>query len=127
MVLPRAHWLVRQAVVAESYDWGMAVWRRCENCHEPLKATVRSDARFCSSACRAAHSRWLRHYDEAVEIGLAFIWGVPTEQVVSCPVCGRRFALGHGHRRDARYDRSACRQAAYRARCARGATRSRNG
>ncbi|MER6075903.1 hypothetical protein ABT187_45595 [Streptomyces sp. NPDC001817] len=90
--------------------------RRCEHCWEPLRVTARSDARFCSKACKAAERRWRRHNREAVGIGIAFLWGVEDELVVHCPVCGRRFALGHGHRRDAVYCGHACRQAAYRAR-----------
>jgi hypothetical protein len=35
---------------------------------------------------------------------------------VAIYTCGRRFAHKHGHRRDAIYCSSACRQAAYRAR-----------
>lgn len=49
-------------------------------------------------------------------IGVAFLSGVEDELVVRCPACGRRFALGHGHRRDAVYRGHACRQTAYRAR-----------
>lgn len=92
--------------------------RRCRNCREPLKATARSDARFCSRACKATYRRRLRHRDEAFAIGVAVILGQEDEHVVRCPVCGTRFALGHGHRQDAVYDRPACRQKAYRARCA---------
>ncbi|MEV5441008.1 hypothetical protein AB0N23_00365 [Streptomyces sp. NPDC052644] len=33
-------------------------------------------------------------------IGVAFTLGEEPEQVVRCPVCGHRFVLGHGHRRD---------------------------
>lgn len=86
----------------------MEVWpdgRRCAQCREPLRAGARSDAKFCSRACKAAHRRRRRHYDEAVAIGLAYLWGEPTEHVATCPQCGRLFALGHGHRRDAVYDR----------------------
>lgn len=92
--------------------------RRCAyiNCSKPLPAGARSDKQFCSPACKAAARRWRRDYAEAVAIGLWFNLGVETELVAQCPVCGRRFALGHGHRRDSIYDRSACRQAAYRAR-----------
>ncbi|KWX04833.1 hypothetical protein TH66_06685 [Carbonactinospora thermoautotrophica] len=92
--------------------------RRCAFilCSNPLPATARSDAKFCSKACKAAARRWLRHNREAVGIGLAFIWGMEDEHVVRCPVCGKRFALGHGHRRDKTYCSHACRQAAYRAR-----------
>lgn len=92
--------------------------RRCAHCDEPLRAVARSDARYCSAACKQAARRSRADFDEAVEIGLAFIWGVETGLVVRCPVCRRRFALGHGHRRDAVYCRPACRQAAYRARLA---------
>ncbi|MFE3629511.1 hypothetical protein [Streptomyces goshikiensis] len=89
--------------------------RRCESCRAPLKATARADAQFCSPACKARSRRWRRHNGEAVAIGIAFLAGQDDEHA-RCPVCRRRFALGHGHRRDAVYDRSACRQAAYRAR-----------
>lgn len=92
--------------------------RRCRNCREPLKARARSGARFCSRACKATYRRRMRHRDEAFTIGVAVILGQEDEHVVRCPVCGTRFALGHGHRRDAVYDRPACRQKAYRARCA---------
>jgi hypothetical protein len=92
--------------------------RRCAYilCSKPLPADARSDKRFCDRTCRAANRRWRRHQAEAFAIGLAFIWGEKPEQVVRCPVCGRRFALGHGHRRDKIYDRDSCRQAAFRAR-----------
>ncbi|MDH6130349.1 hypothetical protein [Kitasatospora sp. GP82] len=78
--------------------------------------TARSDATYCSPACKAAARRRRRHNLEAVAIGLWFTMGIETEHVVRCPACGRRFAHKHGHRRDARYCCSACRQAAYRAR-----------
>lgn len=94
--------------------------RRCAYilCSEPLPANSRSDRMYCSRAHKAAARRWRRHNIEAVRIGIAFVWGVDDEHVVRCPVCGRRFALGHGHRRDTKFDRQACRQAAYRARLA---------
>ncbi|MFB7584561.1 MULTISPECIES: hypothetical protein [Streptomyces] len=88
--------------------------RRCAHCWKPLKATARSDARFCSPACKAAERRWRAHFLEAVAIGLWYTQGVETEHVAHCPSCGRRFAHGHGHRRDAVYCSHACRQAAYR-------------
>jgi hypothetical protein len=69
-----------------------------------------------SKACKAAARRWRLHNREAVGIGIAFLWGVEDELVVRCPVCGTRFARGHGHRRDAVYCSHACRQAVYRAR-----------
>ncbi|MER6253538.1 hypothetical protein ABT224_19505 [Streptomyces sp. NPDC001584] len=90
--------------------------RRCASCQVPLKATARADAQYCSRACKARSRRWRSHYDEAVDIGIAFLTGQDDDHVVRCPVCRHRFALGHGHRRDAVYDRPACRQAAYRAR-----------
>ena len=92
--------------------------RRCahHHCAKPLPVLARSDKRFCSAKCKAAARRWRRHYAEAVEIGQWFILGKETEHVVRCAACGRRFALGHGHRRDSLYCRPACRQAAYRAR-----------
>ncbi|MFJ9412495.1 hypothetical protein [Streptomyces sp. NPDC101393] len=90
--------------------------RRCARCWKPLRATARSDARFCSQACKAAERRWRQHYLEAVAIGLWFTMGRETEHVVRCPSCGRRFALGHGHRRDSVYCSHSCRQSAYRAR-----------
>ncbi|MEU7028936.1 hypothetical protein AB0A60_19875 [Streptomyces sp. NPDC046275] len=92
--------------------------RRCAYifCTEPLPVTSRSDKRFCSPACKQADRRWRRHQAEAVAIGLWYRLGVETEHVVRCPACGKRFALGHGHRRDAVYCRPACRQAAYRER-----------
>ncbi|WP_159057850.1 MULTISPECIES: hypothetical protein [unclassified Streptomyces] len=92
--------------------------RRCAyvNCSKPLPESSRSDKRFCDRACRAAHRWWLRHQREAFAIGLAYLWGEQPGQVVRCPVCGRRFALGHPHRRDKVYDRDACRQKAFRAR-----------
>ncbi|MFJ2752791.1 hypothetical protein [Streptomyces sp. NPDC087297] len=90
--------------------------RRCAFCRAPLKATARADAEFCSQACKARSRRWRSHYGEALAIGIAFLTGQDDEHVVRCPVCRHRFALGHGHRRDAVYDRPACRQAAYRAR-----------
>ncbi|MER5973339.1 hypothetical protein ABT112_27045 [Streptomyces sp. NPDC002055] len=90
--------------------------RRCAHCWKPLRATARSDARFCSKACKAAERRWRRDFLEAVAIGLWYTQGVETEHVVRCPACGRRFARGHGHRRDAVYCSHACRQAAHRAR-----------
>ncbi|MFR9675745.1 hypothetical protein [Streptomyces sp. TR02-1] len=86
------------------------------HCTEPLPATSRSDKQFCSAACKAAARRWRRHYEEAVEIGLWLTLGAETAHVVRCPACGRRFALGHGHRRDSVYCCHACRQAAYRSR-----------
>lgn len=92
------------------------MWRRCEHCDEPLRAAARSDARYCSPACKQAARRWRARRNEAVEIGLNLIWGVPTDLVVRCPTCGQRFALGHGHRRDAHYCGHTCRQVAYRAR-----------
>lgn len=92
--------------------------RRCAYifCSQPLPVRSRSDRRFCSARCKAAARRWRRHFEEAVEIGLSYTLGRPTEHIVRCPSCGRRFALGHGHRRDSRYCGPACRQAAYRAR-----------
>ncbi|MFF1650945.1 hypothetical protein [Streptomyces sp. NPDC058240] len=44
--------------------------RRCAHCWKPLRATARSDARFCSKACKAAERRWRQHFLEAVAIGL---------------------------------------------------------
>lgn len=92
--------------------------RRCAyvHCSKPLPENDRSDKRFCDRACKAAHRRWLRHQAEAFAIGLAYLWGENPKQVVRCPVCGRRFALGHPHRKDKIYDRDSCRQAAFRAR-----------
>lgn len=92
--------------------------RRCAYifCSQPLPVRFRSDRRFCSARCKAAARRWRRHFEEAVEIGLSYTLGRETEHVVRCPSCGRRFALGHGHRRDSCYCQPACRQAAYRAR-----------
>ncbi|MGW4894103.1 hypothetical protein ACWEQL_17795 [Kitasatospora sp. NPDC004240] len=90
--------------------------RRCAYCWEPLRATARSDAQYCSPKCKAAARRQRHHYREAVAIGLWFTMGIATDLVVRCPACGRRFAHKHGHRRDAVYCSSACRQAAYRAR-----------
>ncbi|MFF5265315.1 hypothetical protein ACFY4C_41075 [Actinomadura viridis] len=93
--------------------------RRCGNCGKPLRATARADARYCDRACKAAARRRRQHDQEAVEIGIALLARQECELVGTCPVCGKRLALGHGHRRDAVYDRQACRQAAYRARRAR--------
>ncbi|MFI8370943.1 hypothetical protein [Streptomyces sp. NPDC085466] len=92
--------------------------RRCAYvlCSKPLPEGSRSDRRFCERACRAAHRRWIRHQREAFAVGLAFLSGEAPAQVVRCPVCGRRFALGHPHRRDKIYDRDSCRQKAFRAR-----------
>ncbi len=54
-----------------------------------------------------------------------------TDAARRCPVCGRRFVPGHPRRRDAIYDRPACRTAAWRARrrelATRAVTGSRNG
>ncbi|WP_331756629.1 hypothetical protein [Streptomyces decoyicus] len=86
-------------------------------CSQPLLAGARSDKQYCCPAHKAAARRWRQHNLEAVGIGIAFIWGIDDEHVVRCPVCGTRFALGHGHRRDSTYCGHACRQAAYRARC----------
>ncbi|WP_333740730.1 hypothetical protein [Streptomyces sp. IBSBF 2806] len=80
------------------------------NCSKPLPEDARSDKQFCDRTCRAANRRWLRHQREAFAIGLAYLWGEQPGQVVRCPVCGRRFALGYPHRRDKIYDRDACRQ-----------------
>ncbi|MEW1677959.1 hypothetical protein AB0O47_32700 [Streptomyces noursei] len=92
--------------------------RRCAHvfCNQPLPARSRSDRRYCSAAHKAAERRWRHRYVEAVGIGIAIICGEEDEHVVRCPVCGVRFTLGHGHRRDSIYDGPACRQAAYRAR-----------
>lgn len=92
--------------------------RRCAyiNCSKPLPVTARSDKQFCDRKCKIANLRWRRHRLEAVAIGLWFTLGRETEHIVRCPVCGHRFALGHGHRKDSAYCRPACRQAAYRAR-----------
>ncbi|MDT0544906.1 hypothetical protein [Streptomyces lonegramiae] len=98
--------------------------RRCRHCWQPLRATARRDALYCDRACKAAARRLRRHRAETTYIAIAFINGEETEHVVRCPVCGTCFALGHGHRRDAVYDRPACRQEAYRAR-RRGAERVR--
>jgi hypothetical protein len=75
--------------------------RRCAyvNCSKPLPEGSRSDKQFCDRKCKIAHLRWRRHQAEAFAIGLAFICGEKPEQVVRCPVCGHRFALGHGHRK----------------------------
>ncbi|MFE7935120.1 hypothetical protein ACFU6S_41645 [Streptomyces sp. NPDC057456] len=86
------------------------------NCSKPLPAGARSDKLFCDRKCKIAHLRWRRHRVEAVAIGLWYTLGRETEHIVRCPACGRRFALGHGHRKDSVYCRPACRQAAYRAR-----------
>ncbi|WP_217212593.1 hypothetical protein [Streptomyces sp. AC550_RSS872] len=51
---------------------------------------------FCSSKCKAAARRDRRHRVETTSIAIAFINGEETEQVVTRPVCGTRFALGHG-------------------------------
>lgn len=56
--------------------------RRCAHCWKPLRATARSDARFCSMACKAAERRWRLHFRETVDIGIAFLWGVEDEFVV---------------------------------------------
>ncbi|MEV8455490.1 hypothetical protein [Streptomyces sp. NPDC052097] len=77
--------------------------RRCAHCWKPLRVTARSDARFCSAACKAAERRWRQHLLEAVAIGLWYTQGIETEHVTRCPACGRRFAHGHGHRRDTVY------------------------
>jgi hypothetical protein len=90
------------------------VVRRCRHCREPLKATARSDTLFCSPACAQAERRWRRRFGESVEIGFFMISEGRDAVAVRCPVCGKRFIPGRGHRRDAIYDRSACRQAAYR-------------
>ncbi|MEU9397908.1 hypothetical protein AB0D86_49070 [Streptomyces sp. NPDC048324] len=90
--------------------------RRCRHCRRPLKATARSDAKFCSKACAQAERRWRRHFAVGVEVGFYLIEHGGDALAVPCPVCGRRFIPGHGHRRDAIYDRPACRQTAYRSR-----------
>lgn len=90
--------------------------RRCEHCNQPLRATARSDATYCGPACRAASARFRKHYAEAVRIGFAIVSGDKASVSRRCPVCGHRFIPGHGHRRDAIYDKPACRTAAYRAR-----------
>ncbi|MGI5414005.1 hypothetical protein ACQEV9_45355 [Streptomyces chartreusis] len=64
--------------------------RRCAHSSRPLRATARSDAQFCSKACKAAERRWRQHFLEAVAIGLWYTQGVETEHVVRCPACGRR-------------------------------------
>lgn len=90
--------------------------RLCGHCYKPLRAAARADAIYCGPACRAAAARFRHHFAEAVEIGFAIVSGDETSVSRPCPVCGRRFIPGHGHRRDAIYDEPACRTAAYRAR-----------
>jgi hypothetical protein len=90
--------------------------RRCRRCHQPLRVTARADAQHCSSRCRAAERRWQAHYAEAVEFGLAIVEGRKPAVARRCPQCGRWFIPGHGRRRDAIYDRDACRVAAWRER-----------
>lgn len=90
--------------------------RRCGHCDKPLRATARADAIYCGPACRAAAARAQRHFAEAVRIGFAIVSGDKVSVSRPCPVCGRRFIPGHGHRRDAIYDKPACRTAAWRAR-----------
>jgi hypothetical protein len=99
--------------------------RRCRHCGSPLRADARADARFCNRACKAAYRRARRHRADAVMIGFAILDGRKTEVSRACPVCGRRFVPGHGHRRDAKYDRPACRTAAWRQRVRQGVTAQR--
>ncbi|MGW8554425.1 hypothetical protein [Streptomyces tubercidicus] len=86
--------------------------RRCAYifCAEPLPVASRGDKRFGTPTCKQV-DRWRRrrHQAEAVAIGLWYALGVETEHVVRCPACGKRFALGHGHRRDTRFCEPACR------------------
>jgi hypothetical protein len=63
-----------------------------------------------------AECRWRAHYAEAVEFGLAIVEGRRSAVARRCPQCGKWFVPGHGRRRDARYDRDACRVAAWRER-----------
>ncbi|MFF0451623.1 hypothetical protein ACFYT4_35625 [Streptomyces sp. NPDC004609] len=51
-----------------------------------------------------------RHQAGTVAIGLWYHLGVETEYVAHCPACGKRSALGHGPREDARFCGPACRR-----------------
>ncbi|GCE01538.1 hypothetical protein [Embleya hyalina] len=102
--------------------------RRCVQCDERLPVGARSDAVFCSAACAARARRRRRAFDEYAAIHAALTGGERDRVAVRCPVCGRLFILGHPRRRDAVYDRDACRSAAYRARHGHGVpTRTRDG
>ncbi|MFF0249905.1 hypothetical protein [Streptosporangium sandarakinum] len=90
--------------------------RRCEHCRRPLRVTARADARYCGGACRAAAARRRRRYAEIERLGTALVRGRAAEVGRFCPVCGLWFLPGVGFRRDAVYDRPACRTAAWRAR-----------
>lgn len=73
---------------------------------------MRSDKRFCSAKCRAAHHR---------EHGATNTHGQAGELIgVQCAVCGELFEIGlHAHRhgqRQALYCSGKCRQKAYRQR-----------
>ncbi|WP_156056561.1 hypothetical protein [Streptosporangium roseum] len=89
--------------------------RHCWHCHQPLRATMRANARYCGLACRgAAHrSRVFRKKMIAVDLVAA---GLQDRLGRRCPVCGTWFVPGAGRRRDAVYDTHACRTAAWRAR-----------
>ncbi|MFI6803260.1 hypothetical protein [Streptosporangium canum] len=91
--------------------------RHCWLCHQPLRATMRANARYCGPACRgAAHrSRVSRKKIIAVVLVLAAA-GLQNRLGRRCPVCGAWFVPGAGRRRDAVYDTHACRTAAWRAR-----------
>ncbi|MFI6984152.1 hypothetical protein ACIBSV_36895 [Embleya sp. NPDC050154] len=95
---------------------GIGPARRCGHCGGPLSGGVRSDAVYCSNACAARARRRRRAFDEYAEIRAALLRGERDRVPVDCPVCGRLFIPGHPRRRDALYDRAACRATAYRAR-----------
>ncbi|GAA2718467.1 hypothetical protein GCM10010315_33970 [Streptomyces luteosporeus] len=103
--------------LAAAYADGMATQvRRCRSCREPIRAPTRPDALYCGPACAARARRERRRFADGVAIGFYMIFNGPDAIAVRCPVCGCRFLPGRGHRRDAVFDRPACRVAAHRAR-----------
>jgi hypothetical protein len=82
--------------------------RRCLRCSKPLSRRARSDAKYCSTACRIRH--WHRRRRTARALARKF----------KCVACGKRLAITR--RADAQYCSTRCRQRGYRQRKVAAAT-----
>ena len=86
------------------------------NCRDALPLDMRTDALFCSEACRL---RWRRMVKKFFEAGHRR-WHPRLAQKRRCKHCGgfldERVYTPHRQRKDAMYCKPACRQAAYRQR-----------
>jgi hypothetical protein len=85
--------------------------RRCQHCCRVLPPLMRSDARFCSAACRAKERRHRPRMDHIYAREPLF-----GGRGRRCQQCGGPLIGLDDRREDARYCSAACRQRAYRAR-----------